>query len=197
MIGGLTDEGFIMLDDKPPHGNLSLVGSKPEFDGIWMVDYNDTVNPVINEVELTPPDYTANGKRPDREWKLSDAEIIWWKDWVQSEYDKITAEKDAKIAADQRVADEELVAEFGVWGDNNKITRDNLLGLSDAYETFDHLKTDEWVAWRQWLRDLPEGGDPLTAVFIDPPSNANQMLKRSYDNWKQRLTITKEVKEKL
>ena len=195
MLGDDPQDGFIILDDKPPVGNLNLSGTKPEFENIWMVEYDDTITPVRNTLEIKQ---RPDGSVPERDEFLSEDEIVWWKNWVVTEHDKALAEQEAEAVAQQRVADEELVAEFGVWDFNNRCTRDNILGLSDAYETFDHLKTDEWIAWRQWLRELPTNNpDPLTITFQEPPSNVNSMIKRSWDNWKQRITLTKEVKEKL
>ena len=196
MIGSLPNDGFIMVDNKPAHGNLNLYGTKPEFEGVWLVEYDDDTN--LNYVELTPPDYAPNGVKPSREEKLTDTEITWWKNWVQYEYGDITAQKESAAAAVQRTADEELVAEFGDWTVNNKVTRDNLLITSDAYEMLEHLKSAGWSDWRQWLRDLPNTNpDPLTIEFKNPPANANAAITRSFSNWKQRITFTKEIKEKL
>ena len=117
---------------------------------------------------------------------------------MQYEYGDITAQKESAAAAVQRTADEELVAEFGDWTVNNKVTRDNLLITSDAYEMLEHLKSAGWSDWRQWLRDLPNTNpDPLTIEFKNPPANANAAITRSFSNWKQRITFTKEIKEKL
>ena len=198
MIGHLPHEGFIMLDDKPTYGPFNLFGTLPEFEGIWMVDYDDTVNPVRNDVQLTPIEIATGGVKPDRATSLSATEITWWKNWVETTYQQESERRQAVEDAEQRAADESLISTFGDWTLNNKATRDNLLINSDAYEMLEHLKSAGWSEWRQWLRDLPSTHpDPLTIEWKEPPSNVNSSVKRSFDNWKQRVTFTKEVKEKL
>tara|TARA_Y100001970_G_C13955700_1_gene710583 strand:+ start:252 stop:857 length:606 start_codon:yes stop_codon:yes gene_type:complete len=196
MIGALPKDGFVQVDDHPTHGHLNFYGTKPEFDGIWKVEYDDDKG--LNYVELSPPEFSPNGVRPTRADSLTTTEITWWKDWVATIHNEETARKIEEEKVRQRAADEDLIAEFGDWTLNNKVTRDNLLITSDAYEMLEHLKSEGWSDWRQWLRDLPDTNpDPLTIEFKEPPANANAAITRSFSNWKQRITFTKEVKEKL
>ena len=196
MIGASPKDGFVQVDDHPTHGYLNLYGTKPEFDGIWAVEFDEDKG--LNYVELSPPELSPNGVRPTRAESLTATEITWWKNWTETTHNEETAKKLEAEQAQQRTADEELVAEFGDWTVNNKVTRDNLLITSDAYEMLEHLKSEGWSDWRQWLRDLPTTNpDPLTIEFKEPPANANAAITRSFSNWKQRITLTKEVKEKL
>ncbi len=196
MIGALPKDGFVQVDDNPTHGHLNLYGTKPEFDGVWMVEYDEAKG--LNYVELSPPEFSPNGVKPTRATSLTTTEITWWKDWVVTTHNEETARKIEEEKARQRAADEDLIAEFGDWTLNNRVTRDNLLITSDAYEMLEHLKSEGWSDWRQWLRDLPNTNpDPLTIEFKEPPANANSSIRRSFSNWKQRITFTKEVKEKL
>lgn len=197
LIGANTSEGWIQSDGKS-FGSLSLLGSKSEFDGIWKVEYDDSVTPVHNHVELTPLHLTPDNKKPTRAVSLSDDEVIWWKNYVTTEVARLDQEEQAKADALSRASDQELVDRYSTWNDNNRRTRDNLLITSDSYEMLTHLKSSGWSEWRQWLRDLPTTDpDVLNITFKDPPANANAMVLKSFNNWKQRIGVTKTAKENL
>ncbi len=197
LIGANTSEGWIQSDGKS-FGSLSLLGSKSEFDGIWKVEYDDSVTPVHNHVELTPLHLTPDNKKPTRAESLSDDEVTWWKNYVTTEVARLDQEKQAEVDALSRANDQELVDRYSTWNDNNRRTRDNLLITSDSYEMLTHLKSSGWSEWRQWLRDLPTTDpDVLNITFKDPPANANAMVLKSFNNWKQRIGVTKTAKENL
>ena len=197
LIGANTSEGWIQSDGKS-FGSLSLLGSKSEFDGIWKVEYDDSVTPVHNHVELTPLHLTPDNKKPTRAESLSDDEVTWWKNYVTTEVARLDQEKQAEVDALSRAQDQELVDRYSTWNDNNRRTRDNLLITSDSYEMLTHLKSSGWSEWRQWLRDLPTTDpDVLNITFKDPPANANAMVLKSFNNWKQRIGVTKTAKENL
>ena len=197
LIGANTSEGWIQSDGKS-FGSLSLLGSKSEFDGIWKVEYDDSVTPVHNHVELTPLHLTPDNKKPTRAESLSDDEVTWWKNYVTTEVARLDQEKQAEVDALSRANDQELVDRYSTWNDNNRRTRDNLLITSDSYEMLTHLKSSGWSEWRQWLRDLPvTDPDVLNITFRDPPANANAMVLKSFNNWKQRIGVTKTAKENL
>lgn len=197
LIGANTSEGWIQSDGKS-FGSLSLLGSKSEFDGIWKVEYDDSVTPVHNHVELTPLHLTPDNKKPTRAESLSDDEVTWWKNYVTTEVARLDQEKQAEVDALSRANDQELVDRYSTWNDNNRRTRDNLLITSDSYEMLTHLKSPGWSEWRQWLRDLPTTDpDVLNITFKDPPANANAMVLKSFNNWKQRIGVTKTAKENL
>lgn len=197
LIGANTTEGLIQSDGKT-FGSLPLLGSKSEFDGIWKVEYDDGVTPVHNHIELTPLHLTPDNKKPTRAESLSDDEVTWWKNYVTTEVARLDQEKQAEVDALSRANDQELVDRYSTWNDNNRRTRDNLLITSDSYEMLTHLKSSGWSEWRQWLRDLPTTDpDVLNITFKDPPANANAMVLKSFNNWKQRIGVTKTAKENL
>tara|TARA_B100001778_G_scaffold75757_1_gene61023 strand:+ start:3974 stop:4582 length:609 start_codon:yes stop_codon:yes gene_type:complete len=197
LIGANTEEGWIQTHDKT-FGMLPLLGAHPEFDGIWKVEYDDTTGAVHNHVELTPLHLIADNTKPTRAETLSDDEIVWWKNYVTTEVARLDQEKQAEAAALSRANDQELVDKYSTWNVNNKRTRDSLLINSDAYEMLTHLQSTGWHDWRQWLRDLPTTDpDVLSITFRDPPANANAMVLKSLNNWKQRLEVTKTAKENL
>ena len=198
LIGADTTEGWIQSDGKT-FGMLPLLGSKSEFDGIWKVEYDDNdPSKVRNHVELTPLDLTPDNIKPTRAESLSDDEVTWWKNYVTTEVARLDQEEQVKADALSRANDQELVDKYGTWNENNKRTRDSLLIHSDAYEMLTHLKSSGWSEWRQWLRDLPvTDPDVLDITFRDPPANANAMVLKSFENWKQRLGVAKTAKENL
>mgnify|MGYP001421514611 CR=1 FL=1 len=197
LIGANTEEGWIQTHDKT-FGMLPLLGAHPEFDGIWKVEYDDTTGAVHNHVELTPLHLIADNTKPTRAETLSNDEIVWWKNYVTTEVARLDQEKQAEAAALSRANDQELVDKYSTWNVNNKRTRDSLLINSDAYEMLTHLQSTGWHDWRQWLRDLPTTDpDVLSITFRDPPANANAMVLKSLNNWKQRLEVTKTAKENL
>ena len=197
LIGANTEEGWIQTHDKT-FGSLPLLGTHPEFDGIWKVEYDDTTGAVHNHVELTPLHLRTDNTKPTRAETLSDDEIVWWKNYVTTEVARLDQEKQAEADALSRANDQELVDKYSTWNVNNRRTRDNLLINSDSYEMLTHLQSTGWHDWRQWLRDLPATDpDVLSMTFRDPPANANAMVLKSFDNWKQRLEVTKTAKENL
>ena len=197
LIGANSEEGWIISNGKT-FGMLPLLGSKSEFDGIWKVEYDDGVTPVHNHIELTPLHLTPDNTKPTRAESLSDDEVTWWKNYVTTEVARLDQEEQVKADALSRANDQELVDKYGTWNENNKRTRDSLLIHSDAYEMLTHLKSSGWSEWRQWLRDLPETEpDPLTITFKEPPTNVNGIILKSFNNWKQRLGVTKTAKENL
>ena len=198
LIGANTEEGWIQTHDKT-FGMLPLLGAHPEFDGIWKVEYDDNdPSKVHNHVELTPLHLRTDNTKPTRAETLSDDEIVWWKNYVTTEVARLDQEKQAEADALSRANDQELVDKYSTWNVNNKRTRDSLLINSDAYEMLTHLQSAGWHDWRQWLRDLPTTDpDVLSMTFRDPPANANAMVLKSFDNWKQRLEVTKTAKENL
>ena len=198
LIGANSEEGWIISNGKT-FGMLPLLGTKPEFDGIWKVEYDDNdPSKVHNHVELTPLNLTLDNIKPTRAESLSADEILWWKNYVTTEIARLDQEKQAEADAEQRANDQELVDRYSTWNDNNRRTRDNLLITSDSYEMLTHLKSSGWSEWRQWLRDLPTTDpDVLNITFKDPPANANAMVLKSFNNWKQRIGVTKTAKENL
>ena len=198
LIGANSEEGWIISNGKT-FGMLPLLGSKSEFDGIWKVEYDDNdPSKVRNHVELTPLNLTPDNIKPTRAESLSADEILWWKNYVTTELARLDQEKQAEAVAEQRANDQELVDKYSTWNVNNRRTRDTLLINSDSYEMLTHLKSTGWSEWRQWLRDLPvTDPDVLDITFRDPPANANAMVLKSFENWKQRLGVAKTAKENL
>jgi len=198
LIGANSEEGWIISNGKT-FGMLSLLGTKPEFDGIWKVEYDDNdPSKLHNHVELTPLNLTPDNIKPTRAETLSADEILWWKNYVTTEIARLDQEKQAEAVAEQRANDQELVDKYSTWNVNNRRTRDTLLINSDSYEMLTHLKSTGWSEWRQWLRDLPvTDPDVLDITFRDPPTNANAMVLKSFENWKQRLGVAKTAKENL
>ncbi len=173
----------------------------PEWNDIWAINYDDTVVPVLNDVEVSPPEAVADpsGGRPTRDLFLSADEITYFTNWVETKAASEIAVMQSNQDAITAEANDHILNKYKDWNeyqgvDSNRMNRDLCLKESDCYE-LPHLKTAEWDTFRSWLRDLPTTNpDPLTINFVPLPVGANQILKRAYEAWRVRINQTIAIK---
>lgn len=195
IVGKERDDGLLTYGDNTFLHLPLIEESAPEWKDIWAINYDDTVDPVLNDVEVTPPEALSDpsNNRPTRDLFMSPDEITFFNNWVETRATEQLGILQANADAEQTEQNELLLAKYGIWGighnniDSNRRNRDGLLMASDSYE-LPHLKTAEWDTFRQWLRNLPQTNpDPLTIQFPELPAGANQVLIIAYEKWRSRI----------
>lgn len=169
-----------------------------QFDSkVWSISYDDELG--INNIE-----YHLNGNPISHEDyglsdKLSLEEASRYYEWCRTKYLALEARMNAERIIEQYESDKEQYTPWLSWDYSNapKLKRDNLLSLSDPYILLPNLDGSGWESWRQWIRNLPQIYQrPIDIDEWKPlPSNANTMIKSSYESFKDRVAKAKSLSE--